>query len=556
MELLVSRDSEIQRLKKEAEEKEEKAALMISKLQSLKCFAKDSTQFGEAESKIAALQTLVENLIQKYEKKVAQYKEAANDLYGSKSEKRTINVSVHGEKKRRGSKYHSFISDLKSLMDVLEHRVNDVDFASANLDSSKYERMEKPDCTLKLEGLPVQIKPVIIENRKYLLKDEFRKEKGLPSIISAQSDDPYHNSVATASLVSSLTMLKYIYGVPIYRIAEHSSIEGFHINATTLDQILQKGMADLKPLADLILKKVMESSSSVIHADETVLRVVEDGSGKRYVYQMSTSRFDAPATYFDYTGSRSSDEIKDIFHDGKKYTISCDGFGGYEKLRKNNPEKFTIQSCNFHSRKMFVAANDALDKEARENSVSGTVIRKYGEIFHEEERIRDFPPQKRLKARKRPAYRKLVKELIETIESIQAEKDSLLDDAKNYFLDRRDTLFTYLENGYLDMTNNLAERKFRLLIMARQNFLLCRTAESAKRMTDCYSLVSTAMDYGIDLFSYLTFVFEQLKRGCRDYESLCPWNEEILKKYGLKNKNLKENDSDYVVHPSHWTKEQ
>ncbi len=80
--------------------------------------------------------------------------------------------------------------------------------------------------------------------------------------------------------------------------------------------------------------------------------------------------------------------------------------------------------------------------------------------------------------------------------------------------------------------------------MSRQNFLHCRTAESAKRMTDCYSLLSTARDYGIDLFSYLTHVFEQLKRRCTDYESLCPWNEEILKKNGLKNKDLKEKGSD------------
>lgn len=110
MELLANRDSEIQRLKKEMEEKEEKAALMISKLQNLKRFAKDEVQFGEAESKIATLQTLLDRLIQKYEKKVAQYKAAANDLYGSKSEKRNMNVSSHSGKKQRGSKYHSFTS--------------------------------------------------------------------------------------------------------------------------------------------------------------------------------------------------------------------------------------------------------------------------------------------------------------------------------------------------------------------------------------------------------------------------------------------------------------
>lgn len=334
-------------------------------------------------------------------------------------------------------------------------------------------------------------------------------------------------------------MLKYIYGVPVYRIAEHCSIEGFSINDATLDQILQKGMTDLEPIADLILKRVMNASSSIIHADETVIKVIEDGKSKKYIYQMSTSRFDGPATYFDYTGSRSSDEIKDIFDDGKKYTLVCDGFGGYEKPKKNKPYKFNIQSCHFHARKMFIAANEALDKEMRENSKSGKILKKYAQIFHEEERIRNMPPSKRLEVRKSTVYRKMVDELIKLIESIDAEKDSLLDDAKNYFLDRKETLFTYLDNGYLDMTNNLAERKFRMFVMARQNFLLCRTKKSAKRMTDCYSIISTAMDYGLDLFQYLEFVYDQLKRGEKDYEKLSPWNEAIITKFGLKNKNLK-----------------
>ncbi len=58
-------------------------------------------------------------------------------------------------------------------------------------------------------------------------------------------------------------------------------------------------------------------------------------------------------------------------------------------------------------------------------------------------------------------------------------------------------------------------------------------------MTDCCSALSTEMDYGLDIFAYLDFIYDQLKRGEKDYKKLCPWNEEIIKKFGSKNKDLK-----------------
>lgn len=47
-------------------------------------------------------------------------------------------------------------------------------------------------------------------------------------------------------------------------------------------------------------------------------------------------------------------------------------------------------------------------------------------------------------------------------------------------------------------------------------------------MTDYYSVLSTAMDYGLDIFKYLNFIYYQLKSGEKDYEKLCPWNKEVI----------------------------
>lgn len=54
-------------------------------------------------------------------------------------------------------------------------------------------------------------------------------------------------------------------------------------------------------------------------------------------------------------------------------------------------------------------------------------------------------------------------------------------------------------------------------------------------MTDYYSVLSTAMDYGLDIFKYLNFIYYQLQSGEKDYEKLCPWNKEVIITISLTN---------------------
>ena len=540
--VLLQRDQKIHELEEKQKKAEESANLMIESFQKIKGLVKKK-EAEKAESRIAYLKTLVERLILKYEKKLGQYKAAAKKLYGSNSE-RSVNVSRHTEPKKRGSRYNSFIRELKALKDAIECRETDVDFAAIGLDRDSYEKAEG-DSTLKLEGFPIAIKPVIEESAKYRLKKGIEPSGELPAIVSATRDDPYHNSVATPSLLATLLMLKLVYGVPIYRVAEHCSIKGLRIGAKTMDQLLQKALALLGPVADLVLERIKGCAVPIVHADETTLLVTQNGKTKGYVYQLTASRYDAPACYFRYTGSRSSEAIKPDLPAGRKIVLCCDGFSGYEKLARENPETYVIQNCNFHARKLFVEANDALDKSLRKDSVSGRIIDAYAAIFSEESRMETMQPSQRLAIRQSEGYLAKVGTLKRLVEGIDARSGTLLSDAKNYFVSREDTLFRYLEDGYLDMTNNLAERHFKMFVMCRRNCLHARTDESARRLTDGFSVVGTAMDCGIDLFPYFCEVFDRLPRKGTDPRDLVPWNPEMQKKYGLRHDSLdKENNSE------------
>lgn len=535
--MLSDRERTIEELMEKQRRAEEEASLLIARIGQLKILAPDE-DLSQAESQIAKLRVMVGHLIEKYQKKVGQYAAQAKEIYGKKSE-RNVSVARHEPRKRRKGAYDSFIADLKSMQDVIEHRVTDVDFEVFRLDRNKYERAEG-DMTLKLEGMPVEIRPVIEETAKYRLRKDIGPDESLPQIVSVIREDPYHNSLATPSLLATLAMCKFVYGVPLYRIAEHCSVMGVPLKPKTVDQMFQRAMESLSPMADTILERVRKASRPILHADETTLAVLESGRSKGYVYQLAASRFDAPANYFVYTGTRSSDAIRDMLPKDRKTVICCDGFSGYEKLKRDNPDLYEIQACNFHARKKFVEANEALDEKDRRDSMSGRVIDAYSLLFAEEERLATMTPEGRKKERRGPSYRVLVRKLRDTVHSIDAPEGTLLWEAKKYFEDREDDLFRYLSDGYLDMTNNRAERNFKTFVMSRRNFLVCRTEESARRLTDGFSVVSTAMEYGIDLFSYLTEVFSKIADPNADIESLMPWDEEIIKRHGLRYKKIEE----------------
>lgn len=84
----------------------------------------------------------------------------------------------------------------------------------------------------------------------------------------------------------------------------------------------------------------------------------------------------------------------------------------------------------------------------------------------------------------------------------------------------------YVEEGYLPIGNNAAERAIRPFVIGRKNWLFSDTARGAKASAQLYSLVETAKANGQEPYAWLRHALERLPRATsvEDYEAQLPWN--------------------------------
>ncbi|MFI3214331.1 MAG: transposase [Eubacteriales bacterium] len=69
---------------------------------------------------------------------------------------------------------------------------------------------------------------------------------------------------------------------------------------------------------------------------------------------------------------------------------------------------------------------------------------------------------------------------------------SLLGKAIGYALNQKDTFYTMLEDGNIELTNSRAERLIKMIVIGRKNFLFSNTPNGARASAMIYSIIQTA----------------------------------------------------------------
>ncbi len=72
------------------------------------------------------------------------------------------------------------------------------------------------------------------------------------------------------------------------------------------------------------------------------------------------------------------------------------------------------------------------------------------------------------------------------------------------------TFRTVLSDGDLVLSNNIAERAMKTLVMGRKNWLFSQSFEGAKSTSVILSLLETAKRHGLDVEKYMTYLLEHL----------------------------------------------
>jgi len=320
-------------------------------------------------------------------------------------------------------------------------------------------------------------------------------------------------------LVAHVLVSRFVDHIPYYRQETINARSGVHTPRTTLASWSGAAGAELEPLGDAHRAFVL--GSSVLHADETPVPMLDPGAGKTkraYIWGYARSEFDGlRGVVYDFCVGRGA-KYPAAFLAGWNGTLVCDDYKGYEPVFKLG--KRVEAGCLVHARRKF----EELIKNGHASPVAEEAIRRMGWIFWIEKQARDASLADRLAIRQdqtREHWDKL-HDWLRTERALMPDGSGIAA-AIDYTLNRWVPLGRFLEDGNVSCHNNHLENLMRPWAMGRKAWLFAGSELAGKRAATVMSLVQSARMHGHDPWLYLRDVLSRLPtQPARDIDALLP----------------------------------
>ena len=334
------------------------------------------------------------------------------------------------------------------------------------------------------------------------------------SLVSAKAPlTPLLNSSFDGSFIAGLAQLRYLYSMPVERIVNYFTENGFNLDKQTAHGLLKKTAWLFDKLYKAMQKAVKEDG--YLCCDETYHKILVDadenngkGSRKGYIWVIVAAHLGL-AYFFYEDGSRSEDVILDEL-DGYEGVIQSDGLKAYKKVAAQSEGKILRLACMQHCKRPFVDMKGNPDADG-----ILSLANKLYEKEHEHRIGKDgWRVEDNLRWRREYAP-PILRELKRALLRVQAQKDkypprSQMMGAVNYFLNEWDGIEAIATGGDYSWDNNLIERINRYISLSRKNSLFFGSHAGAERGAVFYSLACSCRLHRINFFEYLTDVLNRV----------------------------------------------
>jgi hypothetical protein len=262
----------------------------------------------------------------------------------------------------------------------------------------------------------------------------------------------------------------------------------------------------LAPIFREIKKGVFESG--YVQVDETPIRYLAPGNGSTKQGYLWTCGVPRGGVVFHWETSRAATCLENIIPADFGGTLQCDGYEAYDCFAKKR-ERIVLAGCMAHMRRKFY--------EAREQSprIAGFILRHIQHLYELEARLRKTRAGPKLRQAQRaslsrPVLARLHRVLVRLKTAHRFLPRSLMGKAIHYALNQWASLLVFLEDGRLEIDNNLVENAIRPTAVGKKNWLFIGEAEAGARSAILYTIVENCRRRGIDPFAYLRDVFTRL----------------------------------------------
>jgi transposase len=336
---------------------------------------------------------------------------------------------------------------------------------------------------------------------------------------------PIDKGIAGPGLLARILVNKFCDHLPFYRQQKVFSREGFDIPSSTLEGWFARTCNLLEPLYEELRRQVL--TSDYLQADETPIKVLDKQKkgkthrGYHWIYHAPEKKL----ALFDYRPGRGRTGPAAILQDFKGW-LQTDGYSVYEDFEKRSG--IQLVGCLAHARRYFERALETHPEAASQ------MLKWMQQLYAVERKAREYQltAEQRKALRQEEALRvidQIGKWMVEQHKAPDFLPKDLMGKAFTYLLHRFNYITRYLQDGRLEIDNNLAENLIRPIAIGRKNYLFAGSHKGAQRAAMAYSLLACCKLNDVNPFDYLRDVISRMpNHSIQRLEELMPgkWESE------------------------------
>lgn len=375
------------------------------------------------------------------------------------------------------------------------------------------------DVAERLDIVPAQFRVLVVRRPKYACRscEDVVVQAPAPARL-------IEGGIPTEATVAQVLVSKYADHLPLYRQAQIYARQGVILDRSTLADWVGRAAFLLRPVHERMLAVL--KASPKLFADETTAPVLDPGRGRTKTGQLFAyarddrpwGGADPPAVVYVYAPDRKAE--RPIAHlDGFTGILQVDGYGGYKTLAGRNA--VSLAFCWAHVRRRFYEL-----AQTSPAPIASEALLRIADLYRVEADIRGRSPDERRAARLEKS-----KPIIDDLEPWLRQKLALISqktklaEAIRYALSRWPGLCLFLDDGRIELDNNIVERSIRPLALTRKNALFAGSDGGAEHWAVIASLIETCKLNSIDPQAYLTETITRIVNGHSNsrIDELLPW---------------------------------
>ena len=385
----------------------------------------------------------------------------------------------------------------------------------------------------QLHFKPAEFIRIQLVRGKFVRKDDATAKPFIQPLPPSLQD----RCIATPGLIAEVLDNRFTCHLPYYRQAEMFARMGVEIHRKTL--------CDWTLLAadwlSIIYREIQYEHWRCPYRqiDETPIRYLKPGSGKAKIGYLWTSNIPGGTVFYHWHDGRDAHGMDGLFEQIQasdpqssippkhfrelQCILQCDGYAVYPSWSKDKPW-IRLMGCHSHMRRKFFEATDQSPR------LVAWILRQLAHLYQIEKRLRETQAGPALRQAVRAAESSLIhRRLKKAIDKLALRRTILpkskLGKAISYAINQWPKLAVYLEDGRVEICNNLVENAIRPTKLGAKNWLFIGNEMSGEKCAIHYTIVENCRRLGINPKQYLTDVLTRLPGMlAKDAHTLTPAN--------------------------------